>query len=126
MSKQSVHFGVAAAVAALTRATKEIRKNPNVELGELLVKTAFSALVGGAGGVLPDLIEPANNPHHRGAFHSVGAGGLLASAHLKVGANPTIAPWQKQLLSDLSIGYGVHLALDAKTPKGLPLVMRNL
>jgi len=126
VANQKAHFYGGAAASGLVRVTIELHQNPNISLGELFIKTAFSALVGGIGGVLPDFIEPPDNPHHRGAGHSVAMGGLLASALQKIWANPEIDPWFEQLVTDLAIGYGIHLVLDARPPRGLPLLTRNL
>ena len=126
MPNQDDHFRASATVCGLARAVRELQLNPQAGPGEVLVKAAISALIGGIGGTLPDLIEPATTPHHRGAFHSVAVGGLLASSHGRIRANPNLAPWEKQLLADLMMGFGVHLALDAQTPRGLPLLTRNL
>jgi len=126
MPRYDEHFETAAIVSALARAGLELHRNPRIPPVELVLKSAFSAIVGGVGGVLPDLIEPGNNPNHRGAGHSVGMGALLAYLHREIWANPTIDPGFKQFIADLVFGYVSHLALDAGTPRGLPLIMRNL
>src|SRR4051812_39582043 len=46
------------------------------------VHVAFALLGGFVGGQLPDAIEPALSPNHRGAFHSVGALSLTGFAWL--------------------------------------------
>jgi len=78
--------------------------------------------VGGIGGILPDVIEPATNPGHRGLFHSVIAAVIVVSA--------LCAMWQYMEKHKkepdwgfvLGIGYTSHLALDMVTPMGLPIM----
>jgi len=126
MPRYKEHLVVAALTSGIVRTVMELQQNPRIKVGELIIKSVSSAVVGGIGGVLPDLIEPAVDPNHRGAGHSVVAGGMLASAHRRIWANPDIDPWFKQIVTDLAVGYGTHLVLDAGTPRGLPLLMRNL
>ena len=102
------------------------------------------------GSCLPDLLEPAFSPSHRGLFHSVLAGiGLVAGLAQITTLNsderattrtshggetvgwycrqpePEAYPWLKPisaLLIALIIGYLLHLVMDSTTPKGLPLL----
>lgn len=106
---------------------------------------------GSLGGLLPDWIEPALSPRHRGVAHSWGA--LLGSFATTVQAaqdecrrqaatcltrsqDPTISGIDRVLyqlgwffwrfvagvLSGFAPGYASHLALDGCTPMGLPLI----
>lgn len=84
-----------------------------------------------AGGVayltatLPDILEPASNPHHRKFFHSLTFGGLVAYGIYKAYQwNPeTPAERWLRLISIAAGGaYLVHLLQDAGTPKGLPVI----
>jgi hypothetical protein len=108
---------------------------------------------GGAAGLLPDVLEPAFTPMHRGVAHSVTALGLLTqipavqarehcraqamawrnyAASLPVGcAEHTHAEtkaWWWHFAAGACVaapvGYAVHLLLDARTPCGLPLMFR--
>ena len=112
---------------------------------------AFALLGGFVGGQLPDVIEPAASPNHRGAFHSVGALGLTGSAwfadwqancHARAkgceerAAAPYLtdaersgerlkAFWWRALagfIVGIIAGYASHLALDFTSPRGLPLL----
>lgn len=83
------------------------------------------ALAGAFGGKLPDLFEPATSPNHRKFLHS-----LCFLAGVCYGVK-RIYDWQpedllgkivKYALLACGIGYISHLALDARTPKSLPLI----
>lgn len=74
---------------------------------------------------LPDVLEPAIHPNHRQFFHSVAFASLLGVAGYK------IYKWNPDNLFDEAIrfalmvavgAYGIHLLLDASTPKSLPLI----
>lgn len=74
---------------------------------------------------LPDVLEPAIHPNHRQFFHSVAFASLLGMAGYK------IYKWNPDNLFDEAIrfalmvaigAYGIHLLLDASTPKSLPLI----
>lgn len=76
---------------------------------------------------LPDILEPAVNPHHRQFFHSLAFAGLLIAGGKKLyDWQPETDEgrfWRKAGL----IGPGAylcHLALDATTPRSLPLLGR--
>jgi membrane-bound metal-dependent hydrolase YbcI (DUF457 family) len=85
------------------------------------VTSAIGYASGCAGGVLPDILEPASNPHHRKFFHSKTTAVATAIAGKKAilsKQNPIL----KSALVGAAAGYGSHLVLDSKTPKGLPLI----
>jgi inner membrane protein len=89
-----------------------------LDLGEFL-------LAGGAGaafGLLPDLLEPAVNPHHRGLLHSYACAGLLSYGTKRVSENPTLHRDQKIQWTICSLSYLSHLLADGQTPMGLPLL----
>ena len=80
-----------------------------------------STAIGGAVGILADVIEPAKDPNHRAFFHSVSfAAGMIYASH-----GPHIHDWEPE---QRAVGrlvcycYLSHLAADAVTPRGLPLV----
>jgi membrane-bound metal-dependent hydrolase YbcI (DUF457 family) len=92
--------------------------NRQFTLGEALLATG-ACVVGSAS---PDLLEPAVHSWHRGPCHSVAAGG--AAAHL------AWTPWIGDgspdlgtlLVSFFALGYLSHLAMDACTPRSVPLL----
>ncbi|WP_022944242.1 metal-dependent hydrolase [Pseudoalteromonas ruthenica] len=100
-----------------------IDKDTIKETPELLLA---GPLVGNFFGKLPDIIEPAfKNPNHRQFFHSVA---VLAAVGYGV---KKAYDWQPEdkfekvirgILLCAGAGYLSHLALDAITPRNLPLV----
>ena len=76
---------------------------------------------------LPDILEPATNPHHRQFFHSLVFAGGVAYCW------KAIYDWQPEtddgrFLRKVALiaagAYMCHLALDATTPKSLPILGR--
>lgn len=63
--------------------------------GELTVKPIVSAAIAAAATNLPDLIEPASNPHHRQFFHSIALGSLVASVGIKLYQWQPEEDWEK-------------------------------
>lgn len=117
MPNKNTHSILGMLSSSLTYIIDCNRRNQNPEPEEILV-----AAVGGAGtGVTPDVIEPADNPHHREFFHS-----LLLGAGVGKGVQEidrlALTEKQKAMATSLSAGYLSHLVADATTPKGLPLV----
>lgn len=81
-----------------------------------LVAVTFSTV----GAILPDMLEPATNPHHRSFFHSVIVLIItsLLSYHLLNGMDSA----NMFMIGFLGAGYVSHLALDFTTPESLPLI----
>lgn len=74
---------------------------------------------------LPDILEPAIHPNHRQFFHSIAFAGLLGLAGYKAYKWKPDSPLEEAIRFALMVGigaYGVHLLLDASTPKSLPLI----
>lgn len=117
------------------------------------VEIAGGVIGGGWGGVLPDLLEPAHTPRHRGPAHSIlvmlGLAGVtleVARRHCRRQADmlsrrsndPTLGVASRTLLALAALfwrfmagvlggchaGYLSHLVLDGHTPMGLPLGFR--
>jgi membrane-bound metal-dependent hydrolase YbcI (DUF457 family) len=88
------------------------------KVSEALLATGACAL----GSLSPDGLEPAVHSWHRGTCHSVAMGGVaarIASGPWVLGANPDLGTL---LLSFFALGYLSHLAMDACTPRCLPLL----
>jgi len=93
---------------------------PKLNLLEMVGVTLLGREIGGVTGLLPDKLEPATNPHHRKTMHSVMTGLVLTGTTV---ANQKKMPRiMRSLVNAGSAGYLNHLALDAQTPMGLPLV----
>lgn len=74
---------------------------------------------------LPDIIEPATHPNHRQFFHSLAFAGLLGIAGYQAYKWKPENSLEGAIRFALLVGigaYGVHLLLDAGTPKSLPLI----
>jgi membrane-bound metal-dependent hydrolase YbcI (DUF457 family) len=117
-----------------------------------LVQVAGAGIGGAVGGIVPDMLEPATNPHHRELFHSVAAGSIAILAgkdsrsmlmwlqeesnRLNLLIPYTVDFWGKlwlqikKLVLDLLIGfilgfcggYLSHVFLDSMTPNSIPWV----
>ena len=92
---------------------------------EKSVKPLLGATLCGLSATLPDLLEPANVPHHRKFFHSVTFAAIVGGIAWKV------KEWQPEdavedslrflLLAGCS-AYLIHLGMDALTKRSLPLL----
>jgi len=115
-----------ATISALQSAKLEFEKknlDSNYKINYLKV---FLDLVKGAGigaffGILPDILEPATNPHHRGFFHSAAFIGVLIYGYYQF-SKSDFNPEFKKYLRLAIIGYLGHLGLDSTTPYGLPII----
>ena len=147
MPGRATHSWVGAAAGA-TAAVYRVRDMP----ADQVLAAALGGVLGGwIGGVAPDVVEPATNPNHRGFAHSVSVGGALAyvpttavaawctakaaawdqsACVLPVGApersQAELKAWLWRAAAGTAIGmvagYASHLLLDARTPRGLPLL----
>jgi inner membrane protein len=120
MNGTAHRLGATIALAAAGVATAE---TPDAKLP----RAAIAGIGGYCCGTLPDLLEPATNPHHRQFFHSLAFAVLLGYGTYK------LYQWQPEssagelvrVLGLLAGGaYLTHLALDATTKRSLPLVGR--
>ncbi|MEX0567537.1 MAG: metal-dependent hydrolase [Candidatus Njordarchaeota archaeon] len=91
-----------------------------INQADILILKAL--LFGGLGGILPDLLEPADNPHHRKFFHSIAFTLICLYENQKLMENTSINEETKNLVSSLTTGYITHLLLDSETVSGLPIV----
>ena len=136
--------GLVAGIATMPDASDEARA----------IHLAGAVIGGVIGGVAPDLLEPALSPRHRGLLHSVAVGGAVGAAALarwhadcleealacerRCGALLVeSADYQRERLHALLwrlaaglivgffAGYASHLALDAGTAAGLPLITKE-
>lgn len=76
-------------------------------------------------GRLPDILEPALNPHHRQFFHSIAVLIALGYGAKKVyewRAKDRAKVFLRTVLLCAGMGYISHLLLDAATPRSIPLL----
>jgi len=111
-----------------------------------LVDAAASFLGGGLAGrfgaAVPDGLEPATHPGHRGVAHSGAAAALCgygaakavqAAEQLQATASlPDMSPLERLMLRfagaavvGAPVGVVSHIAADASTPNGVPLLSRG-
>lgn len=98
-----------------------------VEDKEMLPHAAAGCVGGYCFGTLPDLLEPAVNPHHRQFFHSVVVAGALGYGMYRLYRWKAETEPERVLrvLGLLAGGaYLVHLAMDATTRRSLPMLGR--
>ncbi len=106
-------------------AMHEQKTGQDFDWGKLLNYMAAGALGGLTGSIVPDFLEPANNPNHRSVAHSCTTGIFFTNEVLKTFAQ-NISPNKGSkwvFLTAMSIGYVSHLVLDSGTPKGLPFLV---
>jgi len=78
--------------------------SPNSSSLPLFLLSSGSALIGGA---MPDILEPATWPGHRGVWHYLGGvAALLPALSLWQSSNPRF------LIGSFCVGYFSHLLLD--------------
>lgn len=121
MPNFDTHFNGGAVSGMFTAVTTLIsaKRNEKITLGDVVASAIIGGLSGSVGGVLPDLLEPATHPNHRGVMHSslalVGAGSLPFIQSVQ---NTDL--YSRIVINSFSIGYVSHLIMDASTPKSLP------
>ena len=92
--------------------------------------TTWPLVGGGLGallGTLPDILEPADHPNHRQFFHGLLFAAILGYLGYKLYKWKPEEPWQEvvRMAGLIAIGaYLIHLAMDASTPKSLPVMGR--
>ena len=125
-SDREVAGALAGAIAALCTSQA---KSP----WEALLHAAVGAAGGFAGSGFADAMKPATSPNHRSLCHGLAANGLAAYAGL-----PALLRWRLETTGDentneasrlasaaavgAAAGHASHLALDATTPRGLPVL----
>jgi inner membrane protein len=111
-------FNLVAVAAAC--ATVQYREGRPVDGTAVVMGAAAAALPS-----LPDVLEPALHPNHRQFFHSVAFALAVAYGIRRVYVWDAQTDWDRLVRAALLVGgaaYLGHLARDAFTTKGLPLV----
>tara|TARA_R110002072_G_scaffold5527_1_gene35278 strand:+ start:2677 stop:3048 length:372 start_codon:yes stop_codon:yes gene_type:complete len=120
VSNANVHIA-AGAIAGIGSYILGEAESDQHSSGEMISAGVIGALFG----EVPDLIEPATNPHHRQFFHSAFVfGGLLYGAKSLYEWKPSNE--SQRILRALGLaalaGYASHLLLDSRTPMSLPIL----
>jgi inner membrane protein len=89
---------------------------------EFLIHCALGISTGAAGGILPDLLEPAYHPNHRNICHSLAALTGVGYGGIRFAHQNEINPYLKTILVAICASYTSHIILDGNTAKGVPLL----
>jgi inner membrane protein len=103
---------------------KEKRKtNPfyQFDLVDFLLFIAGGTAIGEVAGVLPDVLEPGIHSHHRNICHSATTATAITYGMHKA-ANSNLSLIEKAVINIAGSSYLSHLAMDAETPRGLPII----
>ncbi|TGK12929.1 metal-dependent hydrolase [Leptospira stimsonii] len=106
-------------LAGLFKVALEDQNRTDLTANKRLERLIIGAGLGAVGGMIPDILEPADHPHHRQTAHS------LAFALLLFGLNSQAKkyyPDASLALDSLFVGYASHLGLDSTTPMGIPFI----
>lgn len=106
--------GLVGLAVAVTVQDKEQPINPLLAIG---TGTAF--------GELPDILEPATNPHHRQFCHSLVVLATVGYGVKKVydwKPEDSAGEFWRTIALCAGAGYISHLVLDALTPRSLPVI----
>lgn len=118
MPNARTHGQFGAVAGAGTCVVLSDRYGKALDASDVALRTAAGIF----GGLLPDLLEPALSPRHRGIAHSAVILLLLAIAvwyFTRKSEEEDALP--KMMIASAGMGYLSHLLADACTPAGLPL-----
>ena len=135
MSRRATHVraglattvaGIAGIAAAAHQGAALLLLDGATRASHVLAGVGMALACGYVGARLPDWIEPARTPHHRGFWHSKALGGalmllacLLAQGSVWEEATPRAFLLRASSLF-LVVGYLSHLVLDLFSKQGLP------
>ena len=94
---------------------------------EKSVKPLVGATLGSLIATLPDLLEPATNPHHRQFFHRVTFAAIVGGLAWKIKEWQPVDDVEDAPRFLLLVGcsaYLIHLGMDALTKRSLPLLRK--
>ena len=130
MPNKGTHLAAGAGLGALVLGIwdlvdqhQKIKRGEQTQLdwGQVAVNGFIGSVVGGAFGVLPDVLEPATNFDHRRFFHSL-TFAIAAAGGIHQLLKRIQNPMARRLVIVAAVGYGSHLGLDAQTVQGLPAI----
>lgn len=116
MSDGATHRSLGAAIGAGGYMAYKSSVNEPFTIGDLVMCALGGSLVAS----LPDILEPADGPNHRGFFHSEAMLTLVALAAKASLSNEDLTNKDKALLGTTLAAYSGHLLQDSETPAGLP------
>lgn len=122
MPNAATHSYFAAITVAVAHGIEEFYRTDTVS-----PKPVVSACAAAVFASLPDWVEPAANPNHRQFFHSVAFAVFVGAGMQRFYKWRPASPLQEAFrwFSLVPGGaYLAHLAIDATTPKSIPLIGR--
>jgi membrane-bound metal-dependent hydrolase YbcI (DUF457 family) len=119
MSSRKEHTKFGSFVAIEVYKDELDRRGLQPTVGGRLIANATSTWIGNNVAALPDRIEPALSPHHRGIWHSVDAFKLIDGAKQHIRDNPG-NDWRIDVFLIMCLAaYQSHILLDSQTPMGV-------
>lgn len=112
------HLIVGAVVGGGTYLAMKSQRNEQAKLGEVIA----CAMAGAVVALLPDMLEPATGPFHRGLLHSAAAGAGLVYLSRQIWRMAEFPESERILYLVGCVAYLSHLVLDLSTPARLPIV----
>ncbi|WP_050553770.1 metal-dependent hydrolase [Leptospira santarosai] len=106
-------------LAGLLKVALEDKDRTDLSLNMRIERLLIGGGLGIVGGMIPDILEPADNPHHRQTAHSVAFAVLLCILIMQTKKK---YPSASVFLDSMFVGYVSHLGLDSTTPMGIPLI----
>jgi membrane-bound metal-dependent hydrolase YbcI (DUF457 family) len=101
------------------------KMNKNIEAKfdwlKLFKDTAGGAALGAGASIIPDILEPPTNPHHRKIFHSLAMVVVASIAVTKI-KKSNLPVSTKHRITTAGLGFISHLIMDSTTPYGLPII----
>lgn len=79
-------------------------------------------MIGAGLALLPDIIEPATGPYHRGFAHSIAISSIVICAVRGIHQSENFNSEQKIAITSLAGAFLSHHVVDAGTPAGIPLI----
>jgi len=120
MSSRRTHESTGT-IAALQAYVSQVQRNglpPDPARDLLAVTTA--RWMGTHIAMLPDLLEPAGSPDHRGFFHSVDVVRILEKMNLQTQVNPESDLLSRIIVEMAVAAYRSHIELDSRTTMSVP------
>jgi len=122
------HQTTSALIAFLIELSRQLyisKQGIKIDPVESLLSLLIAPIAGAAGGVTPDLLEPATDPNHRAFCHSLTSGSAIGLGLSKIPLNTDSRNINllNVCLRSSGVGYVTHLVQDAGTPMGLPVFL---
>jgi hypothetical protein len=113
--------GITCSIINLFHQEKEIELGirEQIDIYEILGNGFLGGFAGAIGSLIPDLLDPPNNPNHRKLFHSFFD--LLFSIYLISNSSCSSNKYDDIAIKSFITGNIIHIIQDSSTPKGIPI-----